>query len=129
MRPLLLRWVVSCCSCEVRLDVWLRGELEFCRLVAISIGEDELGISRIWGIDTGSAVGKRGRCGSSSSSSGGKSTSSLEKSSADAVAWAFLCQVKNRSSSRVRRGGNWLAALWGVLMGVLSTLGERPEGV
>lgn len=61
-----LRWLVSCCRAEVRLEVWLRGELEFCRLVAISMGEEELGISRIWGMvvggDRGSAVGKRGKC-------------------------------------------------------------------
>lgn len=63
----------------MRFEVGLRGELDEFRLVAISMGDDELGIARIVG--SGDAEGNSGSSvSSSSSSSSGKRMSLLLKS-------------------------------------------------
>ena len=62
-------------SCEVRFDCWLRGEVEVCRRVAMSIGEAASAILNP--ASCGEADGKSGSV--VSSSSGGKSRSSLLK--------------------------------------------------
>lgn len=105
-----LRFDWLCCSCAVRLEVWFRGELEFWRLPPIWIGSDGDGIARMVG--RGDADGNNGRW-KSSSSSGGKSRSSLVNSSAEARWWLVwgrcLCRAKNKllllsSSFRARLG-------------------------
>lgn len=91
----------------MRLDCWLRGEEESCLLVAISMGDAAPGIAATRGGDkSGEAAGKSDRPAASSSSCG-KSRSSLQKLSGIALHWpaAFLCQSKNSVSSRERCGG------------------------
>ena len=56
----------------MRLDCWERGELELCRLVAISIGEAGPGMTRAGG--WGDADGKSGSVVSSSSDGNSKSS-------------------------------------------------------
>lgn len=122
----------DCRSCDVKADCWVRGELDECRLVPISIAGEAVGIVLILMCGKGVAVGNRGTKSSSSSSSCGKSRSSEVKSSTIACpSAAFLCHWKNGWSSRARLSGLLLLLLRygcpvadrGVL--TLSTLGER----
>lgn len=125
----------DCRICDVSADCCVRGELDDCRLVPISIAGDAVGIALMLICGKGVAVGNRGKSSSSSSSSCGNNKSSEVKSSTLACpSAAFLCQWKNGSFSRARLsvlllwlGNGRPVADFGVL--TLSTLGERWPGL
>lgn len=94
----------------------MRGELDSCRLVPISIGDDEDGMI-VGRCGSGEAAGKRGS--GVSSSSGGNRMSSAVKSSVSRA--ALRCHSTNSES----RGAN---GLLGVLT-LSSRLGEREQRV
>lgn len=105
----------DCRICDVNADCCVRGELDDCRLVPISMAGDAVGIALMLMCGQGVAVGDRGTISSSSSSSssGNNRSSEVKSSTIACPSAAFLCHWKNGWSSRARLSGSLLLLLLG----------------